>query len=67
MQLQSDVKKTEAEAQENDKKSESPQERKFKIQRRRPLSDLKRQEIESTDVKVQMLKIKRKTITMRCF
>ena len=57
MQLQSQVKKTQAEAQDNDKKSERPQKRKFKIQRRRPLSDLKRQKKESTDVKSSNVEI----------
>ena len=57
MQLQSEVKKTQAEAQENDKKSERPQKRKFTIQRRRPLSDLKRQKKESTDVKSSNVEI----------
>ena len=57
MQLQSEVKKTQAEAQENDKKSERPPKRKFTIQRRRPLSDLQRQKKESTDVKSSNVEI----------
>ena len=57
MQLQSEVKETQAETQENYKKSERPQKRKFKIQPRRPLTDLKRQRKESTDVKISNVEI----------